>query len=62
VSLRLGFGSDAFTYAIDPGLPSGPNGAFSLDPEIKHETIWHGATLRPSVGDDGGAAWRWPKR
>ena len=56
MSLRLGFGSDAFSYAIDLGLPSGPNGAFSLDPEIKHETIWHGATLRPSVGDDGGAA------
>ena len=49
VSLRLGFGSDDFSYAIDLGLPSGPNGAFSLDPEIKRETIWHGALLRPSA-------------
>jgi len=67
VSLRLGFGSEAFSYAIDLGLPSGPNGAFSLDPEIKREAIWHGEMLRPSAvlvdrrgpvvqtrGDEGG--------
>ncbi len=50
VSLRLGFAGDEFGYLIDMGLPK-PDGtsAFSLDPEIKHETIWHGPTLRPST-------------
>jgi predicted ATPase len=48
VSLRLGFAGDEFGYLIDMGLPK-PDGtsAFSLDPEIKQETIWHGPALRP---------------
>jgi len=49
VSLRLGFAGDEFGYAIDLGLPSPGMSAFSLDPEIKHECIWHGPALRPST-------------
>jgi predicted ATPase len=50
VSLRLGFASDDFGYAIDLGLPSRPPGvtAFGHDPEIKRECIWNGE-LRPST-------------
>jgi predicted ATPase len=51
VSLRLGFGSDEFGYAIDLGLPShgsGPGSAFLHDPEIKRECLWNGAVPRPS--------------
>ncbi len=50
VSLCLGFAGDEFGYLIDMGLPKPDStSAFSLDPEIKHETIWHGAALRPST-------------
>jgi predicted ATPase len=49
VSLRLGFAGDEFGYAIDLGLPAPGMSAFSLDPEIKHEYIWHGPALRPST-------------
>jgi predicted ATPase len=49
VSLRLGFGADDFGYAIDLGLPSGPNGAFDHDPEVKRECLWAGPRLRPST-------------
>src|SRR5579871_2370261 len=51
VSLRLGFGGDDFSYAIDFGLPvsGGDRSAFALDPEIKRETIWTGPVLRPSA-------------
>jgi len=49
VSLRLGFGAEDFGYAIDLGLPSGPNGAFSHDPEIKREALWAGPRLRPAA-------------
>ncbi len=48
VSLKLGFASDEFSYAIDLGLPAPGNGAFSNDPEIKRECIWSGPLLRPS--------------
>lgn len=48
VSLRLGFGSDEYGYAIDMGLPTPSSSAFSLDPQIKRECIWHGE-LRPST-------------
>jgi predicted ATPase len=52
VSLKLGFASDAFGYAIDLGLP--PQGRQSVDPfrhdpEIKREVVWSGAKLRPSA-------------
>ena len=51
VSLRLGFGGDDFSYAIDFGLPAGgvERSAFALDPEIKRESIWNGALLRPAA-------------
>ena len=58
VSLKLGFAGDEFGYAIDLGLPGiAPSSrlapeiktAFLLDPEIKTESIWHGADLRPST-------------
>jgi predicted ATPase len=50
VSLRLGFGGDDFSYAIDFGLPvGGGRSAFALDPEIKRESIWNGPLLRPSA-------------
>jgi predicted ATPase len=48
VSLRLGFASDEFGYAIDLGLPTPSTSAFAQDPEIKRECIWAGAFLRPS--------------
>ncbi|BEP34149.1 AAA family ATPase [Variovorax sp. V59] len=53
VALKLGFAgteADEFGYAIDIGLPPPiPATAFSRDPEIKHEAIWHGALLRPAA-------------
>jgi predicted ATPase len=52
VSLRLGFAGVEFGYAVDLGLPpqsSSASSAFSLDPEIKTEVLWAGATLRPST-------------
>jgi len=48
VNLRLGFASEDFGYAIDLGLPAPSGSAFSLDPQIKRECIWHGLELRPS--------------
>jgi predicted ATPase len=47
ISLRMGFASDEFGYLIDLGLPSPGRSAFSLDPEIKQECIWHGPMVRP---------------
>jgi predicted ATPase len=52
VNLRLGFASDEFGFLIDLGLPSqakGSTSAFSLDPEIKRECIWHGPVFRPTT-------------
>jgi predicted ATPase len=50
VSLRLGFGGDEFSYAIDFGLPTGGGQSlFALDPEIKRESIWNGPVLRPAA-------------
>jgi predicted ATPase len=51
VSLRLGFGGDEFSYAIDFGLPAGDHrqSLFALDPEIKRESIWNGPLLRPAA-------------
>ena len=43
ISLKLGFSSDDFGYAIDLGQPiSSP---FPRDPEIKVEAMWTGGTL-----------------
>ena len=50
VALRLGFGGDDFSYAIDFGLPvGGGESLFTLDPEIKRECIWNGPVLRPAA-------------
>jgi predicted ATPase len=51
VALRLGFGGDDFSYAIDFGLPvsGGRESLFTLDPEIKRECIWNGPVLRPAA-------------
>jgi predicted ATPase len=48
VNLRLGFAAEDFGYAIDMGLPTPSASAFSLDPQIKRECIWHAPQLRPS--------------
>ncbi len=49
VNLRLGFAGDEYGYLIDMGLPTPNASAFSLDPQIKRECIWHGSVLRPSA-------------
>jgi len=49
ISLRLGFASEDFGYAIDLGLPqAGGRSMFARDPEIKVEAVWAGETLRSS--------------
>jgi predicted ATPase len=48
VNLRLGFAGDELGYLIDLGLPKPSPSAFSLDPEIKRECIWHGPFVRPA--------------
>jgi predicted ATPase len=70
VSLKLGFSSDAYGYAIDLGLPPPvPRSRFDRDPEIKAESLWTGPLLGrsnvfaqrkgPSVGlRDREGAWR----
>ncbi|WP_029040657.1 AAA family ATPase [Cucumibacter marinus] len=45
VSLKLGFASEDYGYAIDLGMPKPPAGAFMLDPEIKAEAVWAGDVL-----------------
>ncbi|HEY4224397.1 MAG TPA: AAA family ATPase [Pseudolysinimonas sp.] len=48
MSLRLGFAGDGFGYAVDFGLPRpGETSMFTLDPEIKAESVWSGPVLRP---------------
>ena len=53
--LRLGFAGGDFGYSIALGLPESNSGedrttpsAFALDPEIKRECIWAGASYRPA--------------
>lgn len=45
VSLKLGFASDDYGYAIDLGLPIPSASMFNLDPEIKAEAVWAGEVL-----------------
>ena len=45
VSLKLGFSSDAYGYAIDLGLPI-QAGMFGRDPVIKTESLWTGLVLQ----------------
>ncbi|MBT0963856.1 AAA family ATPase [Denitromonas iodatirespirans] len=48
VSLRLGFATDDFGYAVDLGFPAPSRSAFTLDPAIKRESLWNGPVLRPA--------------
>ncbi len=45
VSLKLGFASEDFGYAIDLGLPIPSRTRFGHDPEIKVESVWTGQSL-----------------
>jgi len=50
-SLKLGFGSDEYSYSIDLGYPPPapfPT-MFSRDPHIKRECVWHGAVYRKAA-------------
>lgn len=44
--IRLGFSGDDFAYSIELGMPVPAQSLFNLDPIIKRESIWHGATYR----------------
>jgi predicted ATPase len=49
-TLKLGFASETYSYSIELGYPPSPLAtAFSLDPSIKRECIWHGATFRKAA-------------
>ena len=48
VRLKLGFTGEQLGYAISLGLPKPSSSAFSLDPEIKRESIWAGDFYRPA--------------
>ncbi|MEI9906235.1 MAG: hypothetical protein WDN06_21735 [Asticcacaulis sp.] len=45
VSLKLGFTTDDYGYAIDLGMPL-PGHPFPSDPQIKSESLWVGQVLR----------------
>jgi predicted ATPase len=45
ISLKLGFSSPDYGYAIDLGLPPKSSSAFMRDPHIKTESAWTGETL-----------------
>jgi predicted ATPase len=45
----MGFASDDYGYAVDFGVPIPSSSAFSLDPEIKRESLWAGPFLRPAA-------------
>lgn len=45
ISLKLGFASDDYGYAIDLGLPIPSASMFNLDPQIKAEAVWVGDAL-----------------
>ncbi|WP_278940815.1 AAA family ATPase [Pseudomonas helleri] len=46
--LRMGFAADDFSYAIALGVSPPELSAFTLDPQIKHESIWVGPSYRPA--------------
>ena len=49
VSLKLGFASEDYGYAIDLGLPAAQGESrFNRDPEIKAEAVWTGEVLKRS--------------
>lgn len=48
ISLKLGFGSDDYGYAIDLGLPFAGISMFGRDPQIKAEALWTGECMSRS--------------
>ena len=48
VRLQLGFATEELSYSIALGLPTPSPSAFTLDPQIKRECIWAGASYRPA--------------
>ena len=46
--LRMGFAAEDFSYAIALGVSPPERSAFTLDPQIKHESIWVGPSYRPA--------------
>src|SRR5690606_38154996 len=56
VSLKLGFASEDYGYAIDLGLPIPGQTVFNRDPEIKAEAVWVGELLsrRNLIASRGG--------
>lgn len=50
VALRLGFAGTEYGYAVDLGFPIAvPRSKFTLDPEIKRESVWTGPILRAAT-------------
>lgn len=54
VSLKLGFASEEYGYAVDLGLPVPDTdmrdpSMFGQDPVLKSEAVWFGPVLRPST-------------
>ena len=48
--VRLGFASDGYGYLIELGMPIPvPGSLFDLDPVIKRESVWHGASWRAAT-------------
>lgn len=45
-SLRLGFATDDYGYAVDLGMPIPGQSLFNRDAQIKVESLWVGQTLR----------------
>lgn len=61
ISLKLGFASDDYGYAIDLGLPQPSSSRFALDPEIKLEALWSGDLLGRAnlIAERRGTFTRW---
>ncbi|MEQ9607208.1 MAG: AAA family ATPase [Kiloniellaceae bacterium] len=57
VTLKLGFASEDYGYAIDLGLPIPGQTVFNHDPVIKAEAVWIGEVLKRSnlIASRGGA-------
>ena len=49
VRMTLGFRTEDLQYELSCGFPQPSSSAFVFDPEIKEETIWHGAARKPSA-------------
>ena len=49
IALKLGFSGPLYGFAIELGLPLPSSSAFSLDPEIKIESLWTGELLGRAI-------------